>query len=377
MKIQLMKVSVMNYKNLVLILSLIFMCGQLSAQLYDETIHESKSFKVSAVTTVEISNKYGKIHIHPWEKDSVKFDIEINIQADSKTKFDKLKGGIDFDFTGTDYYVMAKTEVGSKYTSLLDELKGLTNEISDMFSATESDLKINYDVYLPDYVNLSINNKYGDVYMNTHKGDFEIELAYGDFKANKLLGETHIELNFGDCFIYEVNKAKLVVSYSEFQIKKAKQLTINSKSSKLDLDEVEVLKLISKRDKYYVDHLSSLFGETSFSEFWVYNLNSQVNLNMRYGHLKLESVKDSFTYIILSSRYTDLDFFIASTASMSYEITEKDASLLLPPDANKNEDQIMEDDNKKVKHTGTIGKVPPNAQIKIDAESGFINIYRQ
>lgn len=377
MKIQRKKVMAMKFKNLAIFILFIFLATDGFAQLYSETINKTKSYKVSAVTTVEITNKYGKIHVHTWEKDSVRFDIEVIIEADTRTKFDKLKEGIDFQFTGTEYYIMAKTDIETKYTSLLDELKGLTNEISDMFSSNESDLKIHYNVYIPEYVNLDINNKYGDVYMNTHKGDFSLELSYGDFKANKLLGSTVLEVSFGDCFVYEVNNAKLTLNYSEVQIKKAKQLNINSKSSKLDLDDIEVLKIISKRDKFYIDHISDIFGETSFSEFWVYNLNSQVNLNMRYGHLKLESIKDSFTYITLTSRYTDLDFFIASTASFSYEILEKNASLLIPPNANKNEDVIMEESSKLIKHTGTVGKIPPKSQIKIDADSGFINIYRQ
>jgi len=377
MKIAQKKGLVMNCKNLVLLVFFLSMGEMVFAQMYNETINKTKSYKVSAVTTVDITNKYGKIHVHTWEKDSVKFDIEVLLEADTKIKFDKLKSGIDFQFTGTEFYVMAKTEVGTKYTSLLDELKGLTNEISDMFSSTESNLKINYDVYMPEYLNVKINNKYGDVYMNTHKGDFDLNLTYGDFKANKLLGRTALEINFGDCFIYEVNNAKLITSYSEVQIKKAKQLNIDSKSAKLNLDEVDVLKVISKRDKYYVDRLADFFGETSFSEFWVYNLTSQVNLNMRYGHLKLESIKNSFSYIILTARYTDLDFFIASTASFSYEILQKNATIIIPPDARRNDDVTMETDSKLMKHTGTVGKIPPKSQIKIDADSGFINIYKQ
>ena len=249
MKILPKRVSVMNCKNLAFFILLILSGEIVVSQSYSETINKTKSYKVSAVTTVDITNKYGKIHIHSWEKDSVRFQIEVIVEADTRTKFDKLKDGIDFEFNGTEYYVMAKTEVGSKYTSLLDELKGLTNEISDVFSSSESELKINYDVYLPEYVSLNINNKYGDVYMNTHKGDFNLELTYGDFKANKLLGRTDLEINFGDCFVYEVNNAKTIITYSELQIKKAKQLNINSKSSKLNLDDVGVLKVISKRDK--------------------------------------------------------------------------------------------------------------------------------
>jgi serine protease inhibitor len=129
MKILTKKVSVMNYRILTFFILFIFAYEYTVSQEYSETIHETRSYKVSAVTTVDITNKYGKIHIHPWDKDSVRFKIEVIVEADTRSKFEKLKEGIDFQFTGTEYYVMAKTEVGSKYTSLLDELKGLTKVI--------------------------------------------------------------------------------------------------------------------------------------------------------------------------------------------------------------------------------------------------------
>ena len=64
-------------------------------------------------------------------------------------------------------------------------------------------------------------------------------------------------------------------------------------------------------------------------------------------------------------------------ARFNYEIVEKNASLLIPLDANSNEDEVMEEGSKLIKHSGTIGKIPSKSQIKIDAESGFINIYKQ
>ena len=50
------------------------------AQVPEYSRHLTKSFRVTGTVAVEISNKYGKIQVIPWDKDSVRFDIDLRIR---------------------------------------------------------------------------------------------------------------------------------------------------------------------------------------------------------------------------------------------------------------------------------------------------------
>ena len=91
----------MNYNKFVTLLLLaLFFTSALTAQIYTRKI--SKSYKVNSSTTIDIFNKYGKVHVVTWDKDSVKFKVNLTIQTSNESKLTKLKQNIGFDFTGTD-----------------------------------------------------------------------------------------------------------------------------------------------------------------------------------------------------------------------------------------------------------------------------------
>ena len=136
------------------IFGLILICmitvASLKSQQYSRKI--VKSFKVNNATTVDIYNKYGKIHIVTWEKDSVSFSIDLKIKASNDSKLNKLKSNIDFDFTGTAYYVIAKTRIGKNTNSVFNDLADIAGSIL----SSDNKVTIDYLVMMPKHINLKI-----------------------------------------------------------------------------------------------------------------------------------------------------------------------------------------------------------------------------
>ncbi len=83
-----------------------------------------------------------------------------------------------------------KPEVGP--VMLFESFKGITSELISY----DSHVEINYYVSVPEYINLRIDNKYGDIYMESISGDCYVILSNGSLKANSLEGEATIELAF-------------------------------------------------------------------------------------------------------------------------------------------------------------------------------------
>ena len=77
--------------------------------------------------------------------------------------------GITVNITDSKYVVRAITEFTSNINTLFESFKGMTSKIISY----DSHIEINYFINIPEYLNLNIENKYGDVYMEDNSGEFQ------------------------------------------------------------------------------------------------------------------------------------------------------------------------------------------------------------
>ena len=164
------------------------------------------------------------------------------------------------------------------------------------------------------------------------KGSVSINLSNGDLKANSLTGDANISLNFGNGIINELGNARMNISYADIDIHKANQLTIESKSSKIRLQDVEILKTTSRRDKYTVSRVGNLFGESWFSDIWLYRMDEEINYSPRYGVLKVDTIPSGFSFINVNTEYADLNMIFDEQASFMFEVMRHDQVVLRMPD---------------------------------------------
>ena len=137
---------------------------------------------VDRETTLDVSNKYGTIQITPWNKDSAYIRAEIKAYSKDRSKINKMFDGINVNISGSKYIVRAQTEFSSNINTLFESFKGMTNKIISY----DSHIEINYYINIPEYLNLKIENKYGDLYMENCSGEFRISISNGSFTANSL-----------------------------------------------------------------------------------------------------------------------------------------------------------------------------------------------
>lgn len=360
----------MKYKIILFLSVYVFLWPVLlNAQPYERSSQETHSFKVYDQTTLEVYNKYGNIHLFPWEKDSVKIRIELNVKANKESKVDKIFEYINFEFSNTKYYIIARTQLKQKGT-FWSEVSDLANTL---FSGNNK-AQIDYYIYLPKDMQAKFENKFGNIYSTDHIGLLEVDISNGDFKANKISGRLELDLSFGNATINSIESGKFNINYGELDLRKADELVVKSKSSTLHIEEVGTLKIDSKRDKFKIDELVSLTGESSFSYITLKDLKSDATMNTSYGEVKLEEVNSNFKAIDLTSNYTDILFTLPTQAALSVDITHSEATGLVYPD--KYTGLKTESIDKKediVKTSGVIGQESnPRRSIKIMIKSGNV-----
>jgi hypothetical protein len=284
----------------------IIVCSPLKAQTFSENQSITKAFPVSAKTNVEVDNKYGKVHVITWAKDSVKFVVDLNISSNNLDKLKKIKNNVNIDFTSTPYYVTASTDFGSTSNQIFTELRNL----SDALIPGKNSIEINYTIYCPESINLSIINKFGDIYIDDIRGEIKISLSNGDMKINSINGTAQISLDFGSGIINHVSDAQISVSYSDINIKAAEKVQLVSKSSTINISDIDILNIDSKRDKFYIDKIQSITGVSNFSSIWVENLYCRIDCSLKFGNLNVDKIYPDFCDVNVTTEFADINLYL-------------------------------------------------------------------
>ena len=329
--------------------------GRIAGQVYSD--RKVRNFKVTEKTAIEISNKYGKIHIATWDKDSVRFEVDLRISASSYQKMDRLRNNINFEFTATKYYVVAKT--------VLTDPTGIISDFVDAFIPTNQ-VTINYMVYVPNNVSLKIENKFGDIYMDDFNGTLEINLSNGDLKANRLTGSPTIYLSSGDGTINSILSGRVVAAYSDLQIKEAGRVFLETKSSRVTVNRAVELIIDSKRDKYEIEAVDVLTSSGYFSSVTINQIRKELRCNLKYGNLFVGQVADVFSFINIESEYTDIDLYFHRLTSYNLDITHhNDVYINLPASLARIETKVLNEDEKLMLTYGRIGNTATETSHKV------------
>jgi hypothetical protein len=349
MKIILKKRKTMNYKSIICISLILFICSSLEAQNDSETRSYIKTFSVSNETSFEVINKYGTVEITPWKKDSALIRVEIKATGSSQERLRKIFDGISIDITDSKLAIRAHTEFTQNINMLFESFKGMTSKLISY----DSKVEINYYINIPEYLNLNIDNRYGDVYMENVTGNFSVTVSNGSFKANSLSTGSDLNFIFCDATINSM-------------------ISINSISSRFDIKNVGLINTESRRDKFFIGNIETLKGNSYFTDFRINKLEKQIDLTTKYGSVNADLIEKGFESIDINSGYSDISLEFDPGASYNIDIRHINAFVVLPDKNSKTEKKVINEDKKEFMTFGTAGKNPGNTKVKIDATRGNI-----
>lgn len=359
----------MNYKTLLSFILITVTLGSLSGQNSSETRNFIKTVAVSKETSLEIFNKYGSIQVTPWKKDSAYIRAEVKASGPNREKLSKMFDGIDVNIRDSKYVVRAETEFTQNMNTFFESFKGMTSKLISY----DSKIEINYYISIPEYLNLKIENRYGDVYVEDVKGTFSISLSNGSFKANSLGKSSDLTLTFCDATINSIASGRINSSFSEINVGETEDLYLNSISSKFDIKKAGIISVESRRDKLFLGTVDKLRGSSYFTDFRINSLKTEINVNTKYGNLNADKIEKGFESVDITSGYTDVSLEFDPSTSYNVDIRHINSFIVLPDKDVKTERKALNEDKREYMTFGTVGKNPGNIKVKIDATRG--NIY--
>lgn len=359
----------MNYKLIFFALFFLLLPEIAVGQSFTEKRTFSKTVAVNRDMTFELNNKYGTVHITSWNNDSVAIKAEVEATSSDMDRLRKTFQGIEVNISSTSYLVRAETEFTQNISLLFESFKGLTNKLIPY----ESRIQINYFVNAPEYLNMRISNKYGDVYMENNTGKFSMNLSNGSFEANSLENASGITLTFCDATIKNFKSGNLNASFSEVTIDESQDLSVTSISSRFDLGKTGRLDVESKRDKYFIGDVQNISGNSYFTSFRIDKVEKEINLETNYGSVNADRIGKNVDLVTLNSSYTDIELDFDPEASYNLDVRHLHTFLVLPEENARIEKRTINEEKNEYVTSGSVGRNPGKTKVIINATRG--NIY--
>jgi hypothetical protein len=238
-----------------------------------------KDYDISEGFTLGIDNKYGSIEVVNWDKDELSVVVTIKVEATTQDKADKLLDGITVDISEEKSAVYFDTDFD------LPKMKSKTN------------YEVIYTVSTPSYLNVMLEQIYGNIFIQEISGEALIEVKYGNIEAEKLVRAQKeewntIEVGYGNVSIAETGMLAVELKYGAIDVVNSDELSIESAYSKLALGDVNILSLESKYDKVVMEKMSgSASIESAYTQVnlgYISKDFSEISAEMTYGNLKGE-----------------------------------------------------------------------------------------
>jgi hypothetical protein len=352
------------------IAGLIFMIPLIAGAQFTESKQISRRYKILPETRVEITNKYGKIKVNTWEKDSVVFEIKIRVEDKKLSRLEKQISGIDFDFTNSQYFIIARTKVGENRSAFEKEVLNFKETVLQ----SDGKVEIDFTVWMPKTNQLKLENKFGDIYVDDYLGDIDINLSNGNLKAHDFGGKTNLKLSFGDATINQMKTGKLDCNYSDVYIKKAHKLQIVSKSSDFEITEIKEINADSRRDKFRIQIIDLLVAKGSFSNYRISEITNNINVKTEYGDIDINKIAPDFKSVYIESKSTDINLQFSEKSDFGFEITHTKSQTNFSRRMEVKKEEVLDEKEKRVKLTGNFGSSSKPVKLFINTSGGGINI---
>jgi hypothetical protein len=306
----------------------------------------NRSFPLSLDGQLELANKYGRINIRTWDKEEVKIDVRIVVQARDEDEADEVFERISINFYDADDLVKAYTEIGTN-----NGKSGWGDWITNGGSSSR-EFKIYYEVVMPYQADLNTEARYCDVRATDLSGDTQWNIKYGNLITGHLNNAADITIGNGSGEIAKISgEAKLNISYSELEVKSASTVNLRARYSEIEIEsagDVEVdcryseVKLGKSRvvnvDAGYgdvdIESATSVKANSNYTSYEIGRVTTEVDIDTDYGNVELGPLAAGFRLVRIRGGYSSIDVSIESAAGYSIDLSSTYAGIDYPSSLN-------------------------------------------
>jgi hypothetical protein len=290
-----------------------------------------------------------------WEKDVVDILVEVEVDASSKSRAEELLDKIEVYIGKSGNTINLETDLDNGWHR-------------------NSKFEIKITIKAPAYINLNMENGYGDIYIQEITGLALIDLKYGNMKAGTLSRGNEkpynvIELAYSNAEVDVAGWVEVELAYSDLEINQSKMLFVESKYSKVLGEKAGGIVTEGAYDKYVFDEIDSFVAELKYSGIKFGQLNKTLSLHSGYTHAKIERLSKGFDEVEASLSYGNIHMGLETGASFKFEGEAKYGNVNI----DSGERMSKTKENSYTRVWGTVGS-NPKSSMKLTTKYGNINV---
>jgi len=333
-------------------LIVIFLLSLMISQAGDYTKTFQEKFDVDKGASLIIKNKFGDVQCQAWDENSVSIVVTVEVDASSQERANKIFDKIDVSLTGSRSKVQGITSVG--------------NIDNAYFS-------INYEIRMPRWITVDLDNKFGEIYLDATDGSVNINLEYGAMEANSFNGpNTDLTVKFSDAEVGYIKDGSLHIEYSEWESKGAENFSLYSRFSEVTLEKVSTINLDSQYDEVSVGDAGQVIAVSRFSELDFESIMGEFDFDIQYGELSVEYISASFKAGKVRNTFAEASLTFDSKSNININAELKFGELSYPGAASMNHETIGYTTNI---YKGSIGSSSSvSSQLTINSKNADVDI---
>ncbi|MBE0639592.1 MAG: hypothetical protein IH598_13830 [Bacteroidales bacterium] len=342
--------------TMMLTISFMITGGNLMAQKTIEKVLAEKQFKVVDNATLQIDHKYGKIVCKNHDLNTIYIKVTASLETKAQDKAEQIFERIDLSITG-------------------DELKVKVNcELSDKIVSKNDNLTVDIEIFLPQTINLEINQMFGNTYIENASGRVSVNNRYGSFQANEMVNsDNDIKVSFGNATIGAIEGGVTKISYGDLTIKKAGHIELAAEYSNTRVTEALSILAQNEGGSLKIGTIDICVLNSKFSDNEVGTLNQSIKAKSEYGSLKVENIAASFSSVDLTNSFGSSTLVFDNKAGFNLEAEMSFCDLKYPENKANLSEKVTT--AFKSNYKGKLGSaVNPGASVFIKSSYGNVDI---
>jgi hypothetical protein len=354
------------YKSgLFLTLSFFLLSAASIAQEVSKEFH--KEYTPGPNTTLDISNRYGNVVVETSNQNQVTIDVKVTVDVPGRDRAEKLLSYIDIQFSQDAEFIKAKTFIDDKFN--------FTG-----WGGGSKRFSIDYKVKMPENLNFTLSNRYGNSELEKITGLVKLDIKYGNLSADNLARGndkpmSYLGLAYGKAEIESAGWLDVNLRYSgSFAVGKSQALLLDSKYSKIQIQETSSVVGSTRYDNIQIEKINNLILDAGYSDINIGELTKKLKFDGGYGNLSVENIPKGFESIETNSRYIGVKLGIDGDASYQLDARLSYGDLKFDEDNFQHQRRIVENNSSET--SGIVGKESsPSAKVKVTASYGSVRLY--
>lgn len=236
------------------------------------------SFDARNIVQVNVTNQFGNVKVVHWEKKSIRAEVTVRANAVNNTLIDRYLDNIDIKNNVKNGVVVLQTWMGN--SALIQARDRKTSYCT-----------VDYIIYMPDNINLQVNNSFGDVELPDFYAPLQVSVQHGNLKA-PVINNTN---------------SQVTMRFSTAQIRELVGATLNSVNSTVRISTAKNVDLNCEKGVLVADNLENIKGFLKYSKSFLNNLGEEIELNISFTNdLKLGNLNQDLKKLLIQTNYSDI-----------------------------------------------------------------------